>query len=156
MAPPPKDGIHQRELRRSPFFRGVPDEVLKEMARFCRERSFKKGSLILKENSRAQRLFILCEGTVALYIERGGAELITEIVKKKGALFGWSALVSPKKYTATAKALEDCRVLYATGKDMERILKRFPFFGLLFLRRLSSLIATRLYHTRSLLAETLS
>lgn len=145
-----------RDLRRSPYFRGVAENVFEEMTAFFRESFFEKGSIILKEGSRARRLFILSQGTVALSIHRGKGELITEIVKKKGDLFGWSALVSPRKYTATAKALENSRVLSVEGKDMEHLFKRHPSLGLLFLQRLCSLIAARLYHTRSLLAETLS
>ena len=143
-------------LRSSPYFRGVPGKLLEEMAPFFRETSFAKGGIILKENSRARHLFILSKGKVALSTRRGAGELVTEIVKKKGNLFGWSALVPPRRYTSTAKALENSRVLSIAGKDMEGLLKRYPSFGLLFLQRLSSVIATRLYHTRSLLAETLA
>ncbi|MBI5966264.1 MAG: cyclic nucleotide-binding domain-containing protein [Deltaproteobacteria bacterium] len=146
----------KKALRRSPYFRGLPEKILEEIAGLWRERSFEKGTTILRENSRARHLFVLSRGAVAVSIRRGEGELIIEIVKKKGALFGWSALVSPRRYTATAKALENCRVLSVEGKDLERFFQRYPSFGLLFLQRLSSLIANRLYSTRLLLAETLS
>ena len=152
----PATGALKRTLRSSPYFRGLPEEILEEMAPFYQERSFEKGAIILRENRRARRLFILSKGAVALSIRRVEGELITEIVKKKGALFGWSALVSPKRYTSTAKALEKCRVLSVQGKDLELLFQRHPSFGLLFLQRLSSLIAARLHSTRSLLAETLT
>lgn len=146
----------KKDLVGCPYFRKVPDKVLKEMAKFFQEISFSKGSIILKENSRARRLFILLEGTVSLSIRRSAGEIVIEIVKKKGSLFGWSALMPPQKYTATAKALENARALAIQGKDMEFLLKRHPSFGLLFFQKLSSLIAARLYHTRSLLADTMA
>ena len=146
----------KKNLLGCPYFQGVSDKVIKEMAKFFREISFSKGSMILKENSRARRLFILLEGTVSLSTRRSAGEIVIEIVRKKGSLFGWSALVPPKKYTATAKALEPARALAIQGKEMEFLLKRHPSFGLLFFQKLSSLVATRLYHTRSLLADTMA
>jgi len=146
----------KRTLRGSPFFRRLPEKILKEMAPLCREKTFAKGGVILKENSRARQLFILSKGAVALSLRRGEGEIVMEIIKKKGALFGWSTLVSPRRYTATAKALENCRVLAIQGKHMENFFNRYPSFGRLFLQKLSSLIATRLHSVRSLLAETLS
>ena len=146
----------KKNLLGCPYLQGASDKVIKEMAKFFREISFSKGSMILKEDSRARRLFILLEGTVSLSTRRSAGEIVIEIVRKKGSLFGWSALVPPKKYTATAKALEHARALAIQGKEMEFLLKRHPSFGLLFFQKLSSLIATRLYHTRSLLADTMA
>ncbi len=140
----------------SPFFQEIPPRVLEKMTRLFKERSFPPGSIILKENSRARRLFILLQGTVVLSIRRREEELIMEVVKKKGSLFGWSALVPPKTYTATAKALEDVRVLIADGTRLEKVLQRYPSSGWPFLRRLSSIISTRLARAHSFLADTLS
>jgi CRP-like cAMP-binding protein len=140
----------------SPFFQEIPPSVLGKMIRLFKERSFPPGSIILTENRRARRLFLLLQGTVVLSIRRREEELILEVVKKKGSLFGWSALVPPKTYTATAKALEEVRVLIADGTKLERFFQRYPSSGWRFLRRLSSIIATRLARAHSLLADTLS
>jgi len=134
----------------------MPDKILNKMLPLWREAFYEKGATIIHQNTRARLLLVLLKGTVALSLRRGEGELVIEMVKKKGALFGWSALVPPKKYTATAKALEDTRVLTIAGRDIENFLKSHPTWGLLFYQRLSSLIAIRLYHLRSLLAETIS
>ncbi len=139
----------------SPFFQEMPPRVFGEMTRFFKERSFPPGSIILKENRRARRLFILLQGTVVLSIRRREEELIMEVVKKKGSLFGWSALVPPRTYTATAKALDEVRALIAEGTKLERVFQRYPSSGWRFMRRLSSIIATRLARAHSLLADTL-
>ncbi len=153
---PSRDVGGRSKIRTSPFFREMPPRVLGEIARFLQEKSFPRGSILLKENGRAHRFFILLEGTVALSIRRGKEELIMEVIKKKGSLFGWSALVPPRRYTATAKALEDVRVLIADGKELERVFQRYPSSGWRFLKRLSAIIAIRLSRARSLLADTLS
>ncbi|NWF54689.1 MAG: cyclic nucleotide-binding domain-containing protein [Syntrophaceae bacterium] len=142
-------------LRRSPYFREMPAQKLEEMSRFFREDFFPGGSLLLEEKRPARRLFLLLQGAVAVSIRRGGEELIVEVHRKKGDLIGWSALVPPKQYTATAKALEDSRVLSIAGKDLEDFFRRHPSCGWLFLKKLSTLIATRLHRTRTFLAENL-
>jgi CRP-like cAMP-binding protein len=154
--PPARDQGLSKKLRFFPYFRKMPPQRLEEIAQIFRERFFPKGSIILKEKGRARHLFILSQGAVALSIRRGEEELVTEVIKKRGNLFGWSALVSPKRYTATAKALEDTRVFCADGTDLESIFQRYPSFGLTFLKKLATLIATRLYHTHALLADSLS
>jgi CRP-like cAMP-binding protein len=143
-------------IQTSPFFQEMPPRIFGKVTRLFRERSFPPGSILLKENGRARRLFILLQGTVVLSIRRGEEELILEVVKKKGSLFGWSALVPPKTYTATAKALEEVRVLIADGTKLERFFQRYPSSGWRFLRRLSSIISTRLARAHSLLVDTLA
>jgi len=133
----------------------MPPKRLEEVSRFFREDFFPKGSPLLEEKRPARRLFLLLRGTVAVSLRRGEEELIVEIHRRKGDLFGWSALVPPKQYTATAKALEDSRVLSIPGKDLERFFRRHPSCGWLFLKKLSTLIATRLHRTRTFLVENL-
>ena len=142
-------------LRSSPYFRGMPPKRLGEVSRFFQEEFHPKGSLLLEERRRAGRLFVLLRGTVAVSFRRGEEELIVEIHRKKGDLFGWSALVPPKKYTGTAKALEDSRVLSIPGSDLEKFFRRHPSCGWLFFKKLSTLVATRLHRTRTFLAENL-
>ncbi len=145
-----------RELGDSPYFRGMSRKALEEMARSFQERVFDKGSVVVKEGGRARALFILSRGALALFLRRGREELIIEIVNKKGSIFGWSALIPPHKYTATAKALEESRVFSVQGRDLERLFRKYPSSGWLFMQKLSTVIATRLSHTRALLADTLT
>lgn len=154
--PSPSVGSLQEELSRAPFMRGVSKAILKAMAQIAREKSFAEGSVILQEGQPARHLFILIRGAVALSFRRGEEELIMEIVKKRGELLGWSALVPPRRYTATAKALKNSCLLSVKGKDMEGIFRHHPSFGQQFYRNLSTLIATRLQHTRLVLAETMT
>lgn len=133
----------------------MPPKRLGEVSRFFQEEFHPKGSLLLEERRRAGRLFVLLRGTVAVSFRRGEEELIVEIHRKKGDLFGWSALVPPKKYTGTAKALEDSRVLSIPGSDLEKFFRRHPSCGWLFFKNLSPLVATRLHRTRTFLAENL-
>jgi len=143
-------------LRSSPFFRGMPKKALGEISKLFREEFYPEGSIILKEAQRARRVFLLVRGKVAISIRTPKGEVIIEIITRKGEIFGWSGLIPPRIYTASGKVLNDSRVFSVEGKALERIFQRYPSFGWVFLQRLSNMVATRLYHTRTLLIETLA
>ena len=154
--PESSSSIPTAVLRSSPFFRGIPKAAMGEISKLFREEFYPEGSIILKEGQRARRLFLLARGKVAISFQTPKGEVIIEIIARKGEIFGWSGLIPPRIYTASGKALNDSRVFSAEGKALERIFQRYPSFGWLFLQRLSNMIATRLYHTRTLLIETLA
>ena len=154
--PDPSSLILPAVLRSSPFFRGIPKKALGEVSKLFREETYPEGAVILKENERARRVFLLARGKVAIFIRTPKGEVIIEMMNRKGEIFGWSGLVPPRVYTASGKALSDSRVFTAEGRALERIFQRYPSFGWLFLQRLSHMIANRLYHTRILLIETLA
>jgi CRP-like cAMP-binding protein len=134
----------------------MPKKAVAEISKLFREESYPDGSIILKENQRARQIFLLAQGKVAISIGTPKGEVIIEMITRKGEIFGWSGVVPPRVYTASGKALSDSRVFSAEGKALERIFQRYPSFGWLFLQRLSHMIANRLFHSRTLLIETLA
>ncbi|MGB9700163.1 MAG: cyclic nucleotide-binding domain-containing protein [Thermodesulfobacteriota bacterium] len=150
-----KKNSRAKLLKASPYFRDWPEGNLDKLAPFLKMVNYARGEELLQENKRARFLYILLKGKVALSIRRGTGDLIIEVIKKKGALLGWSAIVPPRKYTASAKALEDVKVLKIRGKDLEDYLQFHPPLAWQFWQKLASLIAFRLLHARQALAETL-
>lgn len=143
-------------LKSSSYFRDWPSQALKEVGALFKVEAYEKGAELIQENKRARFLFILLKGTLALSIRKGSGDLIIEIIKKRGALWGWSAIVPPRKYTASAKALEPVKVLKIRGHDLDNFLNAHPPLASLFWQKLAHLIARRLSHMRSLLIETLA
>jgi len=142
-------------LKKSPYFRQWPAQAFQEMVPFFRIAYYQKGEVFIHENRRAPFLFILGQGAVALSVRSGTGDLIIEILKKKGDLLGWSALVAPRRYTASAKALSKVKALQIRGQDLENYLRSRPHLGLLFWPKLASLVASRLEQMLSLLLETM-
>lgn len=61
-----------------------------------------------------------------------------------GRLLGWSALVEPNRYTATAECVKDSKVIKIDGGRLMRVLEKHPREGMTIMRRLAGVIATRL------------
>ncbi|MGQ9693290.1 MAG: cyclic nucleotide-binding domain-containing protein [Thermodesulfobacteriota bacterium] len=146
----------QKALKTSPFFRNWPAQAFREVTPLFKLVTYKKGEELLKQNKRARFLFVLLKGVLVLSVPKGNSDLVIEVLKKRGDLCGWSAIVPPRKYTASAIAMEEVKVLQIKGKDLEIFLRSRPQLGWSFWQKLASLIASRLGHTRSLLVETLA
>ena len=89
-------------LRRYSFFGGFALKELKELAVAGREQSLAEGELLFSEGDRADHLFFLADGEMETLIraeEEGDISLST---LPPGEPVGWSALIEPHLYTASA------------------------------------------------------
>src|SRR5512136_1278323 len=88
--------------KESDLFKGVSNRVIGEIGRAAVEVVFEPETLIFKTEEDASTIYELVEGTVDIMVlER---EHIQYTVMRPGEIFGWSALVEPYIYTATARA----------------------------------------------------
>ena len=141
-------------LRECDIFRGFPAGALEGVAGLCQEQTYKAGALIIAEGEQASTLYVLLGGMVSLRIcPREGHELTVGIIGSRGDTFGWSALVEPRRYTASAACLEDCQVLAIPGAQLLAYLEEHPETGFMVIRRLASIISSRLQETRSHLSS---
>ena len=74
----------------------------------------------------------------------------------KGELIGWSALTEPYCYTASVKAITDCRLLRIKGVDLEAYIEENDHFGSCFLKRCYGKITARYWTMLSDLADAKS
>jgi CRP-like cAMP-binding protein len=77
-------------------------------------------------------------------------------IEKKGELFGWSALVEPKKYSATVKCLKETKVFSLSADKLEQLFKDDPLMGFVFMKRIACLIDNRLSSMRKRLLSSIS
>ena len=69
--------------------------------------------------------------------------------------FGWSGIVSPYRYTATATCEVDTRVLAIPGVKFEELLHSEPECGCTVMKKLTELISSRLRNSRMILLRTM-
>ncbi|MBW2183699.1 MAG: cyclic nucleotide-binding domain-containing protein [Deltaproteobacteria bacterium] len=97
------------------------------------------------------------EGTIAIQIRlKKYQHVVVSTAEEKGELFGWSALVEPKRYSASVKCLKEVRVLSINGEELEKLFEEDPVMGLTFMKKIASLIDNRLNAVRTRLVSSIS
>lgn len=124
------------------LFQKLPSHIVNELAKFAVEESYPAEHVLFREGEDADHLYLLQDGQVAITVE--GEKKIVFPITESGAIFGWSALVEPRKYTASAEFVMDSKVIKLDGERMLRLFERYPAEGLLIMRRLAGVVAGRL------------
>lgn len=144
-------------LRGCELFWELNDAELSEVAALCREESYPAGATIFAEAEAAKDLYVLQQGRVALQVQlRSMAEASGEVTieeVKPGRIFGWSALVKQSRLTASARCLEDVRVLAIDGQALNQLFERNAHIGFVVMKRLADVISSRLRIIRERLAK---
>ncbi|RTZ67924.1 MAG: Crp/Fnr family transcriptional regulator [Aquificaceae bacterium] len=138
-------------LRHIPFFKNLPEDILKKIEEIAIPITVKKGQTIFTKNSKATGFYILNKGTVKLYtIEPlSGKEQIVKIVKPV-TLFGEAASLSGGYFPVNVEALEDSEIIYIDREKLLNLAQKYPQICF----RISEVLAERLYHLVNLV-ETL-
>jgi toluene monooxygenase system ferredoxin subunit len=144
-------------LAEFPLFRNLPDPLLDEIAKLGEELSFSRGDTIFREGESADKLHFLLDGNVLLKVNlTSRPESITvSAVSQRFESFGWSGIVPPYHYTASAVCETDCKILIIPGERFMKILEDNPAAGFSVMRRLAELVSSRLRNSRQALLKTL-
>lgn len=107
------------------LFGGLDTEAIAEIAARATERSVKAGTRVICQGQVGKEIFLLEEGSVGIYSEKGEAiQLIT--VLDSPAVFGEMAVVNRERVrTASVEALTDLKLLAIPIDDLLGFLKRF-------------------------------
>lgn len=116
-----------------------------------------RGELIFSEGDRAEYLYILVEGKVAIRVQlTSRPESVTvAVLNQTHQSFGWSGVVEPYHYTASALCEEDCYLIAIPGQKLIEILRSEPASGFEVMRHISEVISSRLRNSRAVLLKTL-
>lgn len=140
-----------------PLFKDVSPDVLEKIAAISEEFSFAKGQTIFREGEKADKLHFLIKGSVALRVNiMTKPESVTvSFLEKSYECFGWSGLVEPHFYTASAYCEEDCKIMTVSGRELLQILAHNTDSGFIVMHRIASLVSDRLRNSRQALLKTL-
>ena len=127
-------------LKSVDIFEGLNDAELKTAAEFCQEESVPGGVTLCQEGARADKLYILEEGSVSMQLISGSHYGI----RTPGKILGWSFLVPPNRYTATAITDGPCKLLIIKSPDFYDLIHKDARLGLLIMDNLSRIVASRL------------
>ncbi len=132
--------ISSERIRNVEIFHGLNDQELKMAAQFCREEKVPSGTPLCVEGERADRLFILEEGTVSITFKKG----VHFEISGPGKILGWSFLVPPNRYTASAITVTPSNLLTIKSPDFYDMVHQDSKMGLKIMDNLSQVVSRRL------------
>lgn len=127
-------------LKKNLLFQDLGPEQLKKIIGFSKRQTFEAGSLVFSPDEEAKQLFILEKGLVGIIIQIRPGTQLTISTESKGGLFGWSALVPPHRYTASAKCLEQSQLLALEGAKLRELCYLKPDIGVRIMEDLPALL----------------
>jgi CRP-like cAMP-binding protein len=144
-------------LSEFPLFRDLPEELLDQIAALCDEETFSQGESVFREGDEADKLHFLLDGDIVLKVKLTSRpdSITVSAVNQRYESFGWSGIVPPFHYTASAICESDCKILTLPGKVLMKMLSDNSEAGFTVMKRLIELVASRLRTSRQALLKTL-
>ena len=128
------------ELKTYEILAELDPAELKFLATMAEVTHAREGEVLIQAGLPARTLYILQEGNLMVAYPDGRA--IT--FHKPGRLVGWSALVSPTRYTASVTCLTDCTFITFSGSELLRLVQRNVAMGTKIMRNISKVLSRRL------------
>jgi CRP/FNR family cyclic AMP-dependent transcriptional regulator len=148
--------VSVQRLKEFELFKGLTDGDLEKIAELCQVHSLHAGDRILEEGTRATNLHICCSGKVDIvtWVKKPWNKYVRVHQAQPGEVFGWSALVAPYNYSASAICAEDGEEIRIRGIDLLDMLHQHPHLGYTIMENLAADIGSRMIQMRqSLIAE---
>lgn len=139
-------------LRRSELFGALTPEELDKLAPLCMEISVDQDTHLFSEGREAAYIYLVIEGQISLHkairapSARPPRRTIVSICRARDVV-GWSALVTPYKYTLSAVAWDATKLARIDSRLFRRALDMHPHIGFKVMRSLSAIMARHLGQT---------
>ncbi len=125
------------------LFEGLETQHLRLLEPLVKPYGCSKDTVIFQQGDKAEYLYVLLEGTVALRYKPYDGEALTIAQVQPGGVFGWSAVVGSVRYTSGAVALDEVRALRLRGYELMQLCRHEPELGEILLSRLAKMVGSR-------------
>jgi len=139
-------------LRRYPYFAGISEESLKQIAMIADEKSFPAQTLLFNEGDPADQMMIIVKGEVNLLFLLGSGELRVVDTLIEGDLMGWSGLLEPHKMTASGTTAKATDLIRFDAVKLRQLCAKDTVLGYRLTTEIAKLLAHRLEGARVQLA----
>ena len=139
------------------LFRDVSKDTLKETAAISETIKVKKDDFVFREGEKADKLHMLVSGSILLRVKlTSRPESVTvSFVNRPHQTLGWSGVVAPNHYTASAICEDDSELLAIPSDKFMQILDKHTDDGYKVMLRITAIISDRLRNSRQALLKTL-
>lgn len=149
--------ITKESLANFELFKGIPMDVLDEVAKLCEDVFVAKNGFVFREGEVADKLHLLVKGSIALRVNlTSRPESVTvSIVSRPHQTLGWSGVVSPNHYTASAYCENDSHLIAIPADKFMKLMEAHPEAGFKVMLRITEIISDRLRNSRQALLKTM-
>jgi len=133
-------------LKKSDLFHELSDAQLRLIEKVCTDETFETGSIICKQGSKLDKIYIISGGLAGIVREVGP---LYERQIQSACNFesvGWSGVIEPHVCTATIKALKKTTVLAISAEKLESLFATNPEMGCKVYKAVARVVAHRLSH----------
>ncbi len=134
-----REGISMDRLRKVEIFQGLTELELQNIVWIFQEENLPEGVSLCAEGARADQLYILEQGSVRIHSKKMGQLN----VDTPGKIVGWSFLVPPYRYTASAQTTSLSRFLVIKSPDFYYLIHKEPKLGVKVMDNLAQIMASR-------------
>ena len=147
------------DLKKIPIFENLDPEEVEKIIGLSERQTYKQGDFVFLQDEEARKLFVVEEGLVGIiirlspdypksveYILNPSIQL-TIVTESRFGAFGWSALLPPQRYTASAECFEPCQLLAFEGAKLRELCYREAHLGVKVMEGLARFIAMRIQRT---------
>jgi CRP-like cAMP-binding protein len=137
------------------LFRGILDDNLSTLTKLCQAHTMREGDRIFAEGAKAKDMHLCRNGKVdiLIWVREPWNKNIAVHRAVPGELFGWSALVAPYTYTASADCVESGEEIVINGSELLTFFSQNPVVGYEVMANLSTNVSARLTQTRQRLVD---
>ncbi len=141
-------GVHGiDQLHQFKIFAKLDEADLESIARIAHVQEFETAEKLTTEGAAADQLYLFLKGKAAVRARGpdGGQALIDEV--GPGELLGWSAVMEPYVYTASACTTEQSEVIVVDGKSLRELLEANKHIGCQVVKGIGEVISRRFGQT---------
>jgi CRP/FNR family cyclic AMP-dependent transcriptional regulator len=110
-------------LGRTEVFQGVDDLARWRIAQRATERIFARGESVFVQDETGDRMYVLVEGAVKLYVSSRDGDIVELVRHHPPATFGEVSLLDGGRRSASAEAVERSALLVITRVELLRLLR---------------------------------
>jgi hydrogenase maturation protease len=149
----PTNMISPEILRRYPYFAGIDDNSLRQLAMLTEEkRRIPSGTRLFAEGEQVKHLGIILSGEVNIQYLLGNGEMRTVDTLVGGDLLGFSALIEPYKYTGFGTTTQPTDLAMIDAAKLRELCQQDPKLGFQLTLEVAKMLAHRLEGARVQLA----
>jgi len=128
------------------LFKDVSKDALKAVADISETIKVEKDGYVFREGEKADKLHLLISGSIALRVNLTSRpdSVTVSFINRPHQTLGWSGVVSPNHYTASAFCEEDCELVAIPSDKFMEALDQHPEAGYKIMLRITSIISDRL------------